>query len=69
MGEDIDTEVSTDGPVRYANYKLDKRSFMFWSTMQTNGKRCSFEEEVREELGMKPWHTPNGFKLLLSYVH
>ncbi len=24
-----------------------------------NGKRCSFEEEVQEELGMKTLHTPN----------
>ncbi len=27
--------------------------------MQSNGKRCSCEVEVREELGMKTLHTPN----------
>ncbi len=26
-----------------------------------NGERCSFEEEVQEELGMKTLHTPNRF--------
>ncbi len=32
-----------------------------YSFMDTNfnGKRCSFEEEVLEELGMKTLHTPN----------
>ncbi len=57
---------STDGPVRYANYWLNKRSLVIWSTMHTNGKRCSFEDEVQEELGMKLWHTPKRLKLLLS---
>ncbi len=43
---------------------------MFLSTMQSNSKRCSSEEEVQEELGIKALHTPIGLNLLLSsYVH
>ncbi len=50
---------STDVPIRYANYELDERSFMLSWILQSNGKRCSCEEEVREELGMKTLHMPN----------
>ncbi len=32
---------------------------MFSSTMQSNSQRCSCEEEVQEELGIKTLHTPN----------
>ncbi len=40
------------------SYQQCNEEYAFVDT-NFNGKRCSFEEEVQEELGMKTVHIPN----------